>query len=131
MPKSQRDTSLAQLGAAAEAFALEPTGGAGAVETARRAGVRLLSGRDEAVQGPPDSHGNEHDIWFREMAGEARVIKITRGKYALYGISDELHQSFVPGRFLVVLLRVGGFGLRWVDFVGGLGGSMGGCGREG
>lgn len=79
MPNSPRDTSLAQLGAAAEAFALESAGGAGAVEKARRAGVRVLSGRDEVVQGPPDSHGNEHDIWFREMDGEARVIKITRG----------------------------------------------------
>jgi hypothetical protein len=88
MPQSQRDTSLAQLGAAAEAFAIEPAGGAGTVETARRVGVQILSGRDEVVQGPPDSHGNEHDIWFREMAGEARVIKITRGKHALYGISD-------------------------------------------
>ena len=88
MPPSHRDTSLAELGAAAEAFAVEPAGGAGAIETARRAGVRLLSGRDEVVQGPPDSHGNEHDIWFLEMEGEARVIKITRGKHALYGISD-------------------------------------------
>lgn len=87
MPNSERDTSLAQLGAAAEAFALEPAGGAGAVETARRSGVRVLSGRDGVVQGPPDSHGNEHDIWFREMDGEARVIKITRGSYALYGLS--------------------------------------------
>ena len=88
MPHSYRDTSLAELGAAAEAFAVEPAGSAGAIETARRAGVRLLSGRDEVVQGAPDSHGNEHDIWFLEMEGEARVIKITRGKHALYGISD-------------------------------------------
>ncbi len=87
MSQSQRDTSLAQLGAAAEAFALESAGGAGAVETARRAGIRVLSGRDDVVQGPPDSHGNEHDIWFREMEGEARVVKITRGRHALYGLS--------------------------------------------
>jgi hypothetical protein len=83
MPQSQRDTSLAQLGAAAEAFALEPARGAGTVETARRVGVQILSGRDEVVQGPPDSHGNEHDIWFSEMAGEARVIKITRSMASL------------------------------------------------
>ena len=88
MSQSQRDTSLAQLGAAAEAFAHQSTGGAGTVETARRAGVRVLSGRDPIVQGSPDSHGNEHDIWFREIDGEARVVKITRGKHALYGLSS-------------------------------------------
>jgi hypothetical protein len=51
-------------------------------------------GRDEVVHGPPDTHGNEHDIWFREMDGEARVVKITRGKHALYGISEG------PGSYL-------------------------------
>jgi hypothetical protein len=87
MSQSQRDTSLAQLGTAAEAFAHQSAGGPGAVETACRAGVRILNGRDAVVQGSPDSHGNEHDIWFREMEGEARVVKIARGKHALYGLS--------------------------------------------
>lgn len=87
MPATPRESSLAQLGALAQAFAIEPSGGQRAVETACRSGVRLLMSRDEVVRDEPDSHGNEHDVWFREIDGVGRVFKITRGKHAIYGIS--------------------------------------------
>lgn len=84
-----RETSLAQLGAAAKAFEAHFGAGAGAVEAARHAGFRLLKSLEECVYGEPDTHGNEHNVWMVSKENERRVFKITRGLHAIYGVSGD------------------------------------------
>lgn len=81
----QRETSLAQLRAATEAFTRDTGAGPGAVSTAQSAGVRLIGSLAELFDRPADTHGNEHDCWYDSDTG--RVWKVTRGRHALYGVS--------------------------------------------
>jgi len=82
-----RETALAQLRAAAEAFTRDAGTGASPVSTAQSAGIRLIASQDEITSRPPDTHGNEHNCWY--MADTARVWKLTRGAHAIYGVSSD------------------------------------------
>lgn len=82
-----RETSLAQLGTAAEIFARYAGTGASPVSTAQVAGVRLIGGQAEVADRPPDTHGNEHNCWYKTDTG--RVWKVTRGAHAIYGVSAD------------------------------------------
>ena len=82
-----RETSLAQLGAAAETFTRHAGAGASPVSTAQVAGIRLIGSQAEIADRPPDTHGNEHNCWY--MTATARVWKLTRGAHALFGVSSD------------------------------------------
>lgn len=81
----QRETSLAQLRAATEAFTRDTGASTSAVSTAQGAGIRLISSLAEIFARPADTHGNEHDCWYASDTG--RVWKVSRGRHALYGVS--------------------------------------------
>ena len=81
----RRETSLAQLRTATQAFTRDTGTGTSAVSTAQIAGVRLIGSLAEFATRPPDTHGNEHDCWYAIDTG--RVWKVTRGRHALYGVS--------------------------------------------
>lgn len=82
-----RETSLAQLGAAAETFTRHAGTGASPVSTAQVAGIRLIGSQAEIADRSPDTHGNEHNCWY--MTDTGRVWKVTRGVHAIHGVSSD------------------------------------------
>ena len=74
------------FGETARKFEANFAGGASAVEAALRADIRLVEDISDVVDGPPHSHGKEHDVWVVSAPEGLRVIKVCRLSQRPYGV---------------------------------------------